>query len=253
MRARFIAIFLGALFLLSSPVQAFPVHAENLGLIHPRPEEKLYLIKILAEGFLADKIYYAAADNQGNLVALTSAVGRYTHKLECTPHEGCLIYNLWGAEKKIWDFKTGLPLQERKPLFGKEPNGEKTEYHQAWGNFINKGKGGRIEALFLQDMLRQPFGIFHTDTAKHVQKNFFVACILTLLMLAAFYSAAQARRSKSLFLEAASYIGYGLSFIFACAIADMALTIPPLHFFAIMLASILYFYRLHNRARRLAS
>lgn len=236
-----------------SPSQAYPVHAENLGPIYPRPEEELYLIKILAESFLADRIHYAVADNHGNLIALTTEVGRYTHKLECAPSEGCLIYDLWGAQKTIWDFKTGLPLQERKPLFGKDKNGEKTEGHQDWENFITNGKGGRIEALFLKDMLGQSFGIFPIDVGKHTQAQFFAMCILTVLMLGAAYAAARIWRKKHLLLQTASVIIYWSSFNFACFLIDRAFTIPPLHFGILMLASIFYFYRLHNRARRLSA
>jgi hypothetical protein len=87
--------------------QAAPLEVENLGPIYPRPEEELYLLKISSEGFLADHIHYAATDRHGNIVALTPKVGRLTHRLECMPNEGCLLYNLWHGEKAIWDFKTG--------------------------------------------------------------------------------------------------------------------------------------------------
>lgn len=227
--------------------QAAPLAAENLGPIYPRPEEELYLLKILSEGFLADHVHYAAADKQGNIVAMTPEVGRLTHRLECTPNEGCLLYNLWQGEIALWDFKTGLPLQERKSLFSKNQDKETAEYRQDWVDFINRGKGARIETLFLQDMLDKPFGVFQRALAQNVHANFFAACVIMFLMLASYYGAVRAWTTKNIALQALSFAAYGLSFIFACALMDMAFTITPFHFGALILASAFGFYRLGNR------
>jgi len=253
MRPGLAALFLGAFLLLSSPAHAFTVQAENLGPIYPRPEEDLYLIKILAEGFLADKIQYAVVDKNGSLVALTGQVGRYTHKLECLPHNGCLIYDLWGKERNIWNFRTGLPMQERRALFPEKPDRETSEDGKAWKSFISGGNGERIETLFLKDAIRQPFGTFPVDIGTRIRKNFLGMCILSVLILATFYGAARAGRTGRLSLEVVSFISYGLSFIFACVLLDNILTVTPLHFFIIILALAFGFYRLHCLTRRQAS
>lgn len=210
----------------------------------------MYLIKILAESFLADRIYYAAADKRGNIVALTPEVGRFTHRLECTPNEGCLLYNLWQGEKALWDFKTGLPLQERKPLFAQNTDKELTPYRQAWEDFINQGKGARIENLFLQHLLDRPFGVFQRMPAQSVHANFFAACILMILMLAVYYGATRTWTTKNVALQALSFSGYGLSFIFACALFDMAFVLTPFHFGALVLTSAFGFYRLGKRTNK---
>ncbi len=232
--------------------QASPLSAENLGPISPRAEEELYLLKISSEGFLADHIHYAVADKHGNIVAMTSEVGRLTHRLECTSNEGCLLYNLWQGERALWDFKTGLPLQERKPIFSKNLDKETAPYRLDWEAFINRGKGARIETLFLQDMLDRPFGVFQLVPAENVRANFFAACVIMILMLASYYGAVRAWKTKNIDLQALSFVVYGLSFIFACVLIDMAFTITPIHFGALILASASGFYRLGKRTHKTA-
>jgi hypothetical protein len=134
--------------------------------------------------------------------------------------------------------------------FAQNLDKETAQYLQDWEDFIIRGKGARIETLFLQDILDRPFGVFQLVPAQNVRANFFAACTLMILMLAGYYGAVRAWTTKNVALQALSFAGYGVSFIFACALIDMALTITPLHFGTLVLASTFGFYRLSNRAHK---
>lgn len=213
----------------AAPAQAFTAYATHMGPARGHAEDGVQIIQITAEGFLGDHIYYALADKDGNLVALTPAVSANMHELDCKREKKCAVYDLWYfsfARMGIWDMSDSAAQQERKPLIGRGNDAEK----QAWIAFINGGKGGRFETFRFNDLLRKPFGVTNVYGKEAKANDVFIAhlatCLLSLFIVLVFYVSTRAIKKDKIGYLIIGLIGYGLAVIAALVLFISAFAVP---------------------------
>ena len=222
----------------TSPAQAFTPYATHMGPARGHAEQGLYILQITEEGFLADRLYYALADKDGNLVALTPAVSTNTHRLNCKREKTCAVYDLWyfSFERMgIWDMQESAVQQERKPLISSRNDAEKQE----WIKFINGGKGGRFETLGFNDLRGKPFGVTNVygkvSKANDVFISHLLTCLFSLFIVLIFYVSTRAVKKDKIGYLIIGVLGYGVAAMTALLLFISALMIPLPYYAATIL------------------
>lgn len=252
-RLRLPAFYLFLLIVFSAPAQAFTAYAENTGFIPSYPQENLVLVKISAEGFLADRIYYAIVDKAGFIRSLTPAVDRYLHRMDCGNPGKCIVYDLWHihpADQKIWDLMQDFPASTRRNVIPQSTDPYQEQHRQDWISFINGDTGGRFESIFLKDALSPPFGtqnIYGDQAAKqYVTHTLMRMMIAALLLIALFYAATRSLRLHRRCYSILAFIGYGACMICGLLVLSASLAVPPLYFSAVAVFTTVSLYRIRR-------
>ena len=250
---RYIFCILFLFCLLATPAQAFTPYAEKMGPAYAAEEDGLQAIKITTEGFLSDKTFYALADKHGNIAALTPAISKTAHKLDCGRPQRCVVYDVWHwspANTAIWDMGAGVAQQARIPLIPTSNEADQKD----WLAFINSRTGGRYETLHLNDLQGKTLGTANiygkkengNDTLASLMALYFFGVFLIL----AFYVAKRAMKKYGVGYLIIGLLGYGTAFLSLLIISAPAFTIPLPHYAVFLLLTATALCYAYKRACR---